>query len=284
MSIFDTATSEVESPEIGQEETTPAEQQNLEGTDNQSETDPETEQEAEESSPEQGQEEEPEVVPASTHKELRSAFTRKAQEAAELRRQIEAMQGQRQAPPIPGQGQPKEPQTMAEFQQMINEQSAQMREEGYHEAFISAKVEAATANFKASMLEKRLDAQETQKENNRINADIDSMIPDYPDLATNEGFYMFANKVQEIRDDLGAQKITTRILKMAAKEIWGEDNKAKLYQSAKAKGKQEALDNIKAKQGVNTVISKKPNEQPKSLEEQLADQIMGAGRSGGIFG
>lgn len=158
-----------------------------------------------------------------------------------------------------------------------------MREEGYHEAFINATIKADTADFRATMLEKRLDAQETQKENTRINSDVESMIPDFPDLATDEGFYMFANKVQEINNELGTTKITKRIMQMAAKEIWG-DSTAKLYQSAKAKGKQEALDNIKAKQGVNTVISKKPNEQPKSLEDELADSIMNAGRSGGIFG
>lgn len=285
MSIFDTSTSIEESPEIGQEEAMPEEQQNLEGADNQSEADPEAGQEAEtDSSPEPGQEEQPEeeMVSASTHKELRAAFTRKAQEAAELRRQLEARGNQAQ-PPVPGQGQTREPQTMAEFQQQEGIKIAQMREEGYHEAIIDLMVKADTAEFKINMMERGLAYKEEREENNRINSGIDALIPRYPEIATEEGFALFSDKIRELQNDMGTRKLSDRILKMAAAEVWPE-SKTQLYQTAKAKGKQEALDNIRAKQGVTTTTTKKPNEQPKSLEDQIADNIMNAGRSGGIFG
>lgn len=287
MSIFEPSTSEAESPVIGQEEAMPEEQQNLEGADNQQDADPEPEQDAEtESSPDEGQEEE-ELIPASTHKELRTAFTRKAQEAAELKRQLEAMQSQQQQPPVQGQGMKREPQNMAEFEQSLAQQVAQMREEGYHEAFIEARVDAATANFRTTLISRQLEAQDNGRKNAQVNADIATITADYPDIATDIGMQLLASKVSEIAQEIGnpamEQYPTKRILQMAAQEIWG-DNKAKLYQSAKAKGKQEALDNIKAKQGVNTTISKKQNDQPKSPEDIIRENIVNAGRSGGIFG
>ena len=291
MSIFE-ATSADESPmDIGQEESMPAEQQEDTGADNQAETDPQESQDEAGESPsegsEQGDETQGDYVPANTYNELRKGFTQKAQEAAELRRQIEAMQ--RQQPPAPGQGQ--EPQTMADFQQVLHKKVQTMREEGYHEQIIDLVVKADTAEFRSNLLEQRFNAERSQQthEKNRehIQTTLKRLEADYPDLATNEGRQMIAGKVQEIAQELGTPQIvgrpSERILRLAATEIWG-DNKAAIYEKAKAKGQAEALASIKAKQGVTTNITKKPVEQPKSLEDQAADIILNAGRSGRIFG
>ena len=295
MSIFD-ATSADESPmDFGQEESMPAEQQEEPGADNQEQPDPQEGQGEAEETPseesEQGDETQDDYVPANTYNELRGAFTRKSQEAAELKRQLEAMQGQpRQQPPEPGQGQPQ-PQTMAEFQQTLDKKIATMRAEGYHETVIDLMAKADTAEFRSNLLERRLDASLNQQIRNQnrdhIQTTLKRLETEYPDLSTSEGREMIAAKVQEIAAELGTPQIVVRpserILRLAAGEIWG-DNKATIYEKAKAKGQAEALAAIKAKQGVTTTMTKKPAEQPKSLEDQAADIILNSGRSGGIFG
>jgi len=166
-----------------------------------------------------------------------------------------------------------------------------MREEGYHEAIIELMVKADTSEFKSTMLERRLDAslnQQTFEKNlNHIQSTLKKMETDYPDLATMEGREMIQAKVMEIAQELGTPQIvgrpSERILKLAASEIWG-DNKATIYQKAKEKGKAEALETIKNKQGVTTVVSKKPAEITKTAEDLISDSIVSAGRRGGIFG
>lgn len=274
MSMFDTSTTPDESPvQAGQEGAGAEEQQISEGTDNQQQADPESKDNSETTpsgETEQGEEVEEEYIPLSTYNELRGAFTRKAQEAAELRRQLQQYQQQ-----APGQnsGQANTVNTedlTTQFWDTFSKNPI-----GVIQQLVNMGVEAKTA----PIFEQQFKAELNQK--------IGKLAKEYDQLNTTDGMIALAGKVQEIAEELGnpslAQRPTQRILKMAAQEAFG-DSKTKLYQTAKAKGKQEALETIKTKQGITETTGKKAQEQPKSIEEQIADSIVSAGRRGGVFG
>lgn len=274
MSMFDTSTTPDESPvQAGQEGAGAEEQQISEGPDNQQQAAPESQDDAKTTpseKTEQGDEAEEEYIPLSNYNELRGAFTRKAQEAAELRRQLQQYQQQ-----APGQnsGQANTVNTedlTTQFWDTFSKNPI-----GVIQQLVNMGVEAKTA----PIFEQQFKAE--------LNQNIGMLAKEYDQLNTPDGMIALAGKVQEIAEELGnpslAQRPTQRILKMAAQEAFG-DSKTKLYQTAKAKGKQEALETIKTKQGITETTGKKAQEQPKSIEEQIADSIVSAGRRGGVFG
>ncbi|MNL55107.1 hypothetical protein D3C87_1784870 [compost metagenome] len=92
-------------------------------------------------------------------------------------------------------------------------------------------------------------------------------------------------RVSEIAEGFGnpglAANPPKRILDMAARELYG-DSKAKVYQQAKQKGRQEAEAARSKKAGLSapTGSKKAPAVTP---EQQIVNDILGAG-GGGIFG
>lgn len=116
--------------------------------------------------------------------------------------------------------------------------------------------------------------------------DVSQESPEYSQINTDEGLNKLIETVQDIAEELGNPELASnpskRMLRMAAQEAFG--NKADLYKQAKQKGYEEAEQNRKAKQGLGAPSTKKPKQADKSPEEQLADMIVSAGRSGGIFG
>lgn len=286
MSIFEPATTIDESPVTGQEEAMTAEQDNeaqeyteTEGTEVETGAE-ETTQYQEEGSPsdeetEQGEETE-QFDFATAYKELRKDYTRKAQELAELKRQ-----GQ---PPMQQQGQGQGP----DIEQLTNQFWDEFQRDPVNTLY----------RFADSVADQRLQGYRQQVEQmivpiyegqaaNAYAKNMNEVAKVYPDLHTNDGFHKFNEKLSEIAQELGNPNMVhnppKRVLDMAAREVFGEST-ARLYQKAKAQGKEEALNNIRTKQGLAPATGAKQKEQPISIEDQIANSIVGAGRKGGIFG
>ena len=127
-----------------------------------------------------------------------------------------------------------------------------------------------------------------QRQTERVLQDLDKLSQEYQQVATPDGLQQWKQKMIEIaEEDFGnpslADNPSPRLMKLAAQELWG-DSKAALYQKAKQKGREEAEQARRAKQGLSAPSGAKPKETPKSAEEQIADSIVNAGRRGGIFG
>jgi hypothetical protein len=280
MSIFEPSTTTAESPDLGQEEVV-TEEQNTEYQETEIEetgAEETTEEVTEEDSPsektEQG--EEPEFDYSKAYRELRKDYTRKAQELAELKRQQLQMAPQY----MPGQEQ--------DFEQ-LNERFWQEFQQNPTEMLY---------RFADSVANQRLQQMEQQmqqliapiyedKASREYRRNMEGLTKTHPQIKTEEGYQQFVQRVQEIAQELGNPNLVynppKRILDLAAKELFG-DTGTKLYQRAVAKGKEEALNNIRTKQGLGTSNGAKPKTQPKSIEEQIAESIVNSGRSGGIFG
>lgn len=117
-------------------------------------------------------------------------------------------------------------------------------------------------------------------------ANLDRVGQEFPQIKTQEGIQGLYGKVQEIARELGnpnlAQNPSQRILRMAAQELHG--NNQQVYQQALQKGKQQADEARRMKQGLNSSAAKNAKPAEKSVEEQIAESIVGAGRRNGIFG
>lgn len=283
MSIFEPSTTPDESPETtGQEEagaeaTQGTEQQEQETEQAESATDTAQKEEQSPSQEEQGEESEgPELDYQKAYQELRREFTRKSQELAELKRQTQPPAQQ------PGQGQQinqealtsqfwedfqRDPvNTLFRFADVVADQRVKQYQKQVEQLITPIYETQATQTFAKNM---------------------DGLAKAYPDLRTQEGYAKFSQRVNEIAQEVGNPNLVynppKRVLDMAAREIFG-DSGTRLYQKAKAQGKEEAMNTIRTKQGLNAPAGAKPKEQPKSIEEQIADSIVNAGRRGGIFG
>lgn len=127
-----------------------------------------------------------------------------------------------------------------------------------------------------------------ERTNQQLASNIGQVAQDFKQLYTDEGQEAYFGKIQEIANDLGnpnlAKNPSPRVLRMAAEELWGKQSVAQVYQQAKQAGRQEAEQARQAKFGLNAPKSTKPKETPKTPEETIADNIVSAGRKGGLFG
>lgn len=253
-----------ESPEIGQEEVVTEEQQETEVESQEPVTTEAGTNEAEEEAKEETPSEEPEKGNfdyVKAYNELRKDHTRKSQELADFKRQA--------TPPAQAAGQ-GEPNVNDTFWQIFQQDPM-----GTIDYLVNQGVEQKTA----PIFEQR--QTETTVKN------LEHLATEYKEVATQEGLTNLFAKVGEIADELGNPKLkdnpTKRVLDMAAREAFG-DSKAKLYEKAKAKGKEEMMNSIRTKQGLTATSGTKPKSEPMSIEDQIADSIVGAGRKGGIFG
>lgn len=287
MGIFEPSTTPAESPVItGQEEVGAEENQEMQDKAQEPEKKAEAgadEVQNEEDSPsgeesEQGEEAQP-FDYEKAYRELRKDYTRKAQKLAEYERQ--------QQPPAQQPGQGQQPQaTMEQLRQQLEEQFT-MDPVG-----TMLRVADAIANQRMSEYQQEvhqlvnpLYEKDVQAE---YRSNMENLAGTYAELKTEEGYELFLATLNNVAHEIGdPQKLLARppmrLLKMAAQEAFG-DRADKLYQKAKAKGKEEALNTIRTKQGLSAPTGTKPKEQPKSIEEQIADSIVSAGRRGGIFG
>ncbi|WP_438447418.1 hypothetical protein [Gorillibacterium sp. sgz5001074] len=128
------------------------------------------------------------------------------------------------------------------------------------------------------------------RQTEQLSRNIESVAKDYRQIGTPEGMQQLMEKVQEIAEqDFGnpglANNPSPRLLRLAAQELFG-DSKAKVFQKAKQKGRQEAEEARRRKQGLGAPAgSRKPAApQAKSVADEIGDSIVKAGRGGGIFG
>lgn len=253
MGIFDNPTpSEETSPDLdGQEEVTET------GEELEAEEEIASEESEEETSPDEGQEEKPvkEVDWQARYAELRRDHTRKSMELATLKK--EAPEGY--APP--------------DWEQINEEYLTDLNENAAKTNFnmTQAQIQQALAPF--------YEAQAAQEYAKTLRALGD----EYPDIKEDEGFKAFGEKVIELSTSLGVNPNAPEIAELAAYKVFGS-SKQKLYEKAKAKGKQEALEAIQNKQGLSGPVGKKPQEQPKTAADQIRESILNAGRRNGIFG
>ena len=284
MSIFEPATIQTESPEMGQDEVATAEAQEMQDTaqepieETQVEAGADEAQEVEEQpsdDTEQGNESQLNYEVA--YRELRRDYTRKAQELAELKR------GQVQSPAqqVAGQGQPDMSALTDQFWEEFQRDPVNVLFR-----FADSVADQRLQNYQQQVEQMVAPIYESQAAQ-AYAKNMESIAKIHPELRTPEGYQQFNEKVHEIVNEVGNPNLIyntpKRILDMAAKELFG-DTGARLYQKAKAQGKEEALNAIRTKQGLSTQTGTKPKEQPVSLEDQVANSIVGAGRKGGIFG
>lgn len=120
-----------------------------------------------------------------------------------------------------------------------------------------------------------------------LTKNFDVVAKEYTQLHSDEGMGQLFQKIQEIADEFGNPELvrnpSQRVVKMAAQELWGGETKAKVYQSAMEKGRQQAEEMRRAKQGVAVQVTQKPKEQPKNEADLIRDGIISAGVSGGLF-
>jgi hypothetical protein len=126
-----------------------------------------------------------------------------------------------------------------------------------------------------------------QQQTAKLRDNFGNLTKDYQQLNTEDGLVTFANKIQEIADELGNPSIvenpSPRIMKMAALEAFG-DSKASMYKKAEERGREKAENARRAKQGLSAPKGTKPKTREKSPEELIADSIVSAGSRGGLFG
>jgi hypothetical protein len=261
MSIFESTTPDVETPVTGQVETGAEETKVSPSIEEQGEvveTVPEQQEETQTEQPEQ-----PQFDYAKNYNELRKDYTRKTQELAALKRQ--------NAPQPPQQGQGMN--TDQFWQAMQTDPIGTIANIANQMAQVQAQ------QYVAPIYEER--------QLTALGQNLENVAKDYPQLADPKAMHGLFSKVSEIAHEIGnpnlAQYPTKRILKLAAQELYG-DSAAKVYQQAKKAGQEEALNNIRQKQGLSVNAGVKPKDTPKSIEDQIADSIVSAGRRPGIFG
>lgn len=114
---------------------------------------------------------------------------------------------------------------------------------------------------------------------NEIATNYKSNIRSEDDLRTlNEKYW-------EIASELGVKdNKSSRIMKLAADELWGKQSMAQVYKQAEQAGIQKANEARKAKLGLNAPSNSKLKETPKTQEDLIAESIVSAGSRKGIFG
>lgn len=267
MSIFDQATSQevpIEQEDIVTEEGTAevdvdVEEDSPEGE--QPEEIDETEEDEDQESDDEEEEEQP-VDYAKLYKDLQRDYTKKAQELAQIKKGDIGKQDEQVTETVDPQD---------KFWDMFQQDPM---------GTLDAYYQYRSQQDLAPILQERQTA--------ALHSNVAAVAKEYPEVATQEGIKILFDTVSQIATEEYARpelinNPTQRLLRMAAAEAFGAKT-AKIYAEAKQKGKQEALDSIKQKQGLSAQTGKKQQDQPKSLEDQLADSIVNAGRKGGIFG
>jgi hypothetical protein len=256
MSIFESTTTEITSPE-GQEE------QVADVNESTSEASEQVEEqvEAQEEQHVEQQEQKP-FDYMKAYNELRRDYTRKSQELAQLRKQQPA---QNQAP-VQGQGNDLEGFWAAMQQDPIG-------------------TIQKVAQYQAQSMVAPLYEQQQQV---KLAQNFEAVSKEYPQLADQNAMQSLFEKVKEIyMEETGstnqAHYPSKRILKMAAAELYG-DTTSRVYQQAKKAGQEEAMNNIRQKQGLSVNAGVKPKDTPKTFEEEYRESIINAGRKGGVFG
>jgi hypothetical protein len=122
-----------------------------------------------------------------------------------------------------------------------------------------------------------------------ISSGIQEVAKEYrQQLSDVEGLKALTEKVGELAQEFGNPELlrnpTPRILRMAAQELWG-DTKAQAFEKGKQIGRTEAERTRQAKQGLGASGGARRGAEPaKSLEQEIKDGILAAGRGGGLFG
>lgn len=142
-------------------------------------------------------------------------------------------------------------------------------------------IESAVQQRTAPIYEQRAD--ETLAKN------IESIATEYKQVNSADGMGKLFDRVREIAEDLGnpslARNPNQRILRMAAAEVFG-DTRQKLYDKAKAAGRQEAESTRQSKRALGAPSATKPKqtEAPKSEADLIRESIRAAGARSGLFG
>jgi hypothetical protein len=210
------------------------------------------------------QQEQPQFDYVKAYAELRKDYTRKAQELANYRRQ-QPQQMQQNPAPTQGQG--------------AGNDAFWAAMQGDPTGTIANIAQQYAAQMVAPIYE--------QQAMNTLGKSLEAVGKDYPQIADPKAMQTLFSKVSEIAQEVGnpqlAQYPTQRILKLAAQELYG-DRASAVYQQAKKAGQEETLNNIRQKQGLSVNAGVKPQQAQKTIEDQIADSIVSAGRRPGIFG
>lgn len=207
---------------------------------------------------------------AKSYKELRKTFTQSRQQPT----------GQQQGQPPAGQQQPPQAGQGAQDFNQVFWQSFKENPMGTLQYLIQQSAEQLVQQSVSPFVEERQTEQLTRN--------IEAVAQDYKQITTEDGFKQLMDKVQEMAEDFGnpalAQNPSPRILRMAAQELYG-DSKAKLFEKGKQKGRQEAEEARRKKQGLGAPAgARRPEPQRKSAADEIGDSIVNASRGGGLFG
>lgn len=219
------------------------------------------------------------------YSELRKDYTKKSQELSELKKtsQQSPQQQQRQAEDIVNmQGWDKD--TKDTFWAAFEEDP---------QAALSLVVQNMLPNTVQQTIQQALQpllareqAHQEQETVKAVSGTIKDLSKQYPSLATKEGLGKLMDTVKEIANDLGnpglVENPSPRILRMAAQEAFPQDQ-AQLIEALKLQGANEAVENIRAKQGASAKSGKAQTEQ-KSSADAIKEAILNASKGGGFWG
>lgn len=137
-------------------------------------------------------------------------------------------------------------------------------------------------------VERAMQPVQEQREAETLTKNMESITKAYgKQLSSEDGMNAYFEKIGELAKELGNPALVknppTRVLKMAAEELWGTESRQSVYNKAKAKGREEAENTRQSKKGLNAPNQTKKQETPKSAADQIKESIMNAG-GGGLFG
>lgn len=147
----------------------------------------------------------------------------------------------------------------------------------------------ATMNYLVQQgIQQALSPIHQERQIDSLTKNLDPVAKEYKQLHGDEGVGQLFAKISELASEYGNPELvrnpTQRIIKEAARELWGDESKSKVYNTALEQGRQESENLRKQKQGVAITTTKKPNEAPRTEAETIVDAIMSASKRGGLFG
>jgi hypothetical protein len=127
-----------------------------------------------------------------------------------------------------------------------------------------------------------------ERRSQSLSSHISNIAKSYPQVGTEEGLKQLVDKVREFADEVGNPDLlrnpTDKIMRFAAREAFG-DTVSKAFEKGKAAGRSESERTRQSKQGLGAKGGAKKQSAPAKTEEQeMVDNILAAGRGGGIFG